>query len=102
MFTLVLVLVASYLLGSIPFGYLAGRSAGIDIRAVGSGNIGATNVVRVLGRRYGYAVFILDFFKGVAAVRISIAIATRVGPAWASAETVGIAAAVCSVIGHSF
>ena len=102
MLIVIVLSVGSYLVGSIPFGYLAGRLAGIDIRAVGSGNIGATNVVRVLGRRYGYAVFILDFFKGVAAVRISIAIATRVGPEWASAETLGIAAAVCSVIGHSF
>src|SRR5438093_5045936 len=64
MLTLVFVLVASYLLGSIPFGYLTGRIAGIDIRQAGSGNIGATNVVRVLGKRYGYPVFILDFLKG--------------------------------------
>src|SRR6516164_9517701 len=68
MLTLVFVLVVSYLLGSIPFGYLAGRIAGIDIRQAGSGNIGATNVVRVLGKRYGYPVFLLDFFKGLGAV----------------------------------
>jgi glycerol-3-phosphate acyltransferase PlsY len=92
----------SYLLGSIPFGYLAGRLAGIDIRTVGSGNIGATNVVRVLGRRSGYVVFILDFLKGAAAVRLSIAVATRVRPEWASPEILGIIAAACSVIGHSF
>ena|SRR5207249_771541 len=61
MLTLAIVLGASYLLGSIPFGYLAGRIAGVDIQRGGSGNIGATNVLRVLGRRYGYAVFVLDF-----------------------------------------
>src|SRR5947209_704599 len=102
MFTLVLVLVASYLLGSIPFGYLAGRIAGIDIRQAGSGNIGATNVVRVLGKRYGYPVFLLDFFKGLGAVEIAIAFARAARPEWGSPEVYGILAAFASVIGHSF
>src|SRR5438874_8878196 len=102
MLTLALVLVGSYLLGSIPFGYLAGRIRGIDIRKVGSGNIGATNVVRVLGKAYGYPVFVLDFLKGLGAVRISIAIATSVRPESTSPEVVGILAAVSAVIGHSF
>jgi acyl phosphate:glycerol-3-phosphate acyltransferase len=102
MFTLALVLVASYLLGSIPFGYLAGRIAGIDILNAGSGNIGATNVVRVLGKRYGYPVFVLDFLKGFGAVRISIAVATAVRPEWGSPEIFGMLAAVSTVIGHSF
>src|SRR5206468_1632222 len=102
MLTLALVLVGSYLLGSIPFGYLAGRIAGIDIRKAGSGNIGATNVVRVLGKRYGYPVFVLDFLKGLGAVRISIAITTGIRPESASPEVFGIFAAVSAVIGHSF
>ena len=55
----------SYLIGSIPAGYLVGRLRGIDIRKVGSGNIGATNVLRVMGRPFGYAVFVFDFLKGV-------------------------------------
>jgi glycerol-3-phosphate acyltransferase PlsY len=58
-----LVLVLSFLIGGIPFGYLAGKIQGIDIRKVGSGNIGATNVFRTLGKRWGTAVFILDFAK---------------------------------------
>ena len=102
MLTLVFVLVASYLLGSIPFGYLAGRIAGIDIRQAGSGNIGATNVVRVLGKRYGYPVFFLDFFKGLGAVEIAIAFARAARPEWGSPEVYGILAAFASVIGHSF
>lgn len=102
MFTLVFVLAASYLLGSIPFGYLAGRIAGIDIRQAGSGNIGATNVVRVLGKRYGYPVFILDFLKGLGAVEIAIAFARAARPEWGSPEMYGILAAFGSVIGHSF
>lgn len=96
------VLVGSYLLGSIPFGYVASRMAGVDIRNFGSGNIGATNVLRVLGKGYGYPVFILDFLKGLAAVRVSMAIAARVAPEWGAAELFGVLAAVASVIGHSF
>ena len=62
--------VFAYLLGSIPFGYLAGLSRGVDIRTVGSGNIGATNVYRTLGKKPGIATFVLDVFKGVAATRV--------------------------------
>jgi len=96
------VVVGSYLLGSIPFGYLAGRIGGIDIRKVGSGNIGATNVVRTLGKRYGYPVFVLDFLKGFGAVKISIAIATEARLESGSPEIFGILAAIVVVIGHSF
>jgi acyl phosphate:glycerol-3-phosphate acyltransferase len=102
MLTLVTVLVASYLLGSIPFGYLAGEIAGVDVRKAGSGNTGATNVLRVLGKPYGYAVFALDFLKGLGAVKISVLIATRVRPEWGSPEIFGIVAAASAVIGHCF
>jgi acyl phosphate:glycerol-3-phosphate acyltransferase len=96
------VVIGSYLLGSIPFGYLAGRIAGIDIRNCGSGNVGATNVLRTLGKGYGYPVFALDFLKGFGAVKISIMIATRAQSEWNSPETFGIVAAISSVLGHSF
>ena len=56
--------IASYLIGAIPFGFIAGWLKGVDLRAVGSGNIGATNAARVLGKKWGYAVFALDFGKG--------------------------------------
>jgi len=102
MVTLAAILVGSYLLGSIPFGYLAGKFAGIDIRKLGSGNIGATNVVRLLGKKYGYPVFALDFLKGFGAVRISMLMATGQSPAWNSPEIFGIAAAMSCVIGHSY
>ena len=101
MVTLVVILIGSYLLGSIPFGYLAGRLAGIDIRKVGSGNVGATNVVRVLGKRYGYPVFALDFLKGFGAVKVSMLMATGRPPEWNSSEIVGILAAMSSILGHS-
>ncbi|HJP83627.1 MAG TPA: glycerol-3-phosphate 1-O-acyltransferase PlsY [Fimbriimonadaceae bacterium] len=62
---LISLFVGSYLLGSIPFGVLVAKSRGIDIMSVGSGNIGATNVVRVLGKGPGYLVFFLDMLKGL-------------------------------------
>jgi glycerol-3-phosphate acyltransferase PlsY len=102
MVTLAVILVGSYMLGSIPFGYLAGRFARIDIRKFGSGNIGATNAVRVLGKKYGYPVFALDFLKGFGAVRISMLMASGPPPGWNSPEIFGIAAAISCVIGHSY
>tara|TARA_B100000315_G_scaffold257282_1_gene305621 strand:- start:2874 stop:3479 length:606 start_codon:yes stop_codon:yes gene_type:complete len=61
----IILLTASYLIGSIPFGFLVGRLVKkIDIREHGSGNIGATNIVRVLGKKWGILVFSLDIFKG--------------------------------------
>jgi glycerol-3-phosphate acyltransferase PlsY len=102
MITLAVILVGSYLLGSVPFGYLAGRFAGVDIRKFGSGNVGATNVVRVLGKRYGYPVFALDFLKGFGAVQMSMQMASGGALGWNSPEIFGIAAAIACVIGHSY
>lgn len=96
------VALVSYLLGSIPAGYIAGRVAGIDIRHAGSGNIGATNVTRVLGKRYGYPVFIVDFLKGLMAVSMSIFIEKRAQPVSAPTELFGTVAAISCVIGHAF
>jgi glycerol-3-phosphate acyltransferase PlsY len=63
----ILTALAAYLLGSIPFGFLAAKAKGIDIRSVGSGNIGATNAMRVLGKPIGIAVLLLDVLKGYVA-----------------------------------
>jgi glycerol-3-phosphate acyltransferase PlsY len=102
MVTLAGVLIGSYLLGSIPFGYLAGRIAGIDVRKAGSGNVGATNVVRVLGKKYGYPVFVLDVSKAFAAVKMSLLIAPGQTQDWNSPQVFGILAAMCSVLGHVY
>jgi len=102
MVTLAMLLLGSYLLGSVPFGYLAGRLKGIDIRQAGSGNVGATNVVRVLGKEYGYPVFALDFLKGFVAVTISMLIVPGRPPEWQSPEIFGTLAAISSVLGHSY
>lgn len=58
-------IVVAYLCGAIPFGLLLGKAKGVDIRRHGSGNIGATNVGRVLGRRWGVLAFLLDTLKGL-------------------------------------
>ena len=88
-------ILGAYLLGSIPFGLLIGLAkAGIDVRTFGSGNVGATNVMRTLGKKVGLAVLILDMAKG--AVPVSIAI----GFGAPTAVVAGVAfAAVC---GHVF
>lgn len=65
-------LIASYLFASIPWGLVLGKIKGIDIRKHGSGNIGATNVTRVLGKWWGRLCFLLDFFKGLIPVVIAV------------------------------
>lgn len=61
----ILCIIVAYLVGSVPFGYLAGRLNGVDLREHGSRNIGATNAVRVLGKKWGVPVFVCDFLKGL-------------------------------------
>src|SRR5438445_8079815 len=69
--TLFVVAAVAYLIGAVPFGYLVARSRGVDIFQEGSGNIGATNVGRVLGKRFGILVFFLDFAKGALPVAVA-------------------------------
>ena len=101
MITAALFLLA-YLAGALPFGYLVGRARGVNLFQVGSGNIGATNAGRVLGRTYGALVFVLDFFKGVLPVALVVPLA-RLWTADAIDENflrVGVAA--CAFLGHLF
>jgi len=70
MIWLIGIAVLCFLVGGIPFGYMAGKIGGIDIREHGSKNIGATNVMRVMGRKYGLPVFILDFLKAFVPVMV--------------------------------
>ncbi len=88
-----LILILGYLVGSIPVGVIVAKSKGIDIMSVGSGNIGATNVARTLGRGLGFLVFGLDVLKGVLP---AIAGAHFVGP------ELSILAGVAAVLGHTF
>ncbi len=95
----------AFLLGSIPTGYLVGRARGVDIRKIGSGNIGATNVFRSLGRGPGVFVFACDALKGLAAV---LAAAGLIGSDWLPAAagsvpaTAGITAGIAAILGHNF
>jgi glycerol-3-phosphate acyltransferase PlsY len=111
-----LIVMVSYLLGSIPFGYLVARAHGMDIRQHGSGNIGATNVMRVLGKKPGYTVFGCDALKGLVAVVAGKYIADHYAliVTQGSAinhttyfvrlpEAIGaISAAIVCIIGHNF
>lgn len=84
---------AGYLLGSLPFGYWVPRVfRGEDIRKLGSGNVGASNVFRVYGRRLGILVAVLDVAKGFAAASIGL---------WAGGALVGVLAASAAMIGHA-
>ena len=85
--------VGGYLLGSLPFGYWLPRLLrGEDIRKQGSGNVGASNVFRVYGRRLGIAVALLDFGKGLAAGLLGL---------WAGGALIGVLAGAAAMIGHA-
>jgi acyl phosphate:glycerol-3-phosphate acyltransferase len=89
-------LLIAYLLGAIPFGYLLVKwKHGVDVRATGSGNIGATNVLRASGRITGVATLALDIAKGYFAVWIAERL-TGESPLWMSA------AALCAMAGHAY
>src|SRR5436190_23724916 len=74
-----LLLAAAYLVGAIPFGYVIGKARGVDLFKAGSGNIGATNAARVLGKKFGFLVFALDFLKGAVPVAVIVPLAKAVG-----------------------
>jgi glycerol-3-phosphate acyltransferase PlsY len=102
--TWLLCILGAYLIGSIPFGVIIARTRGIDIREHGSRNIGATNVGRVLGRKWGALCFVLDVLKGAAPVLITGIVHDVLGrhPAVLTAGQMwwwmGVAAA--AVLGH--
>ena len=97
------VAVAAYLLGSIPTGYLVAKARGIDIRSVGSGNIGATNAFRVLGKPAGTFVLLIDALKGYAAAAWLVALlAPLLDVATVDLNWLRITAGICAVLGHNY
>lgn len=93
-------LLASYLLGAVPFALIAGRLKGVDIRKRGSGNLGATNAIRVLGKPVGLTVFVLDFLKGLVPVLAAGSLPTTF-PA-PQQLAFAFACGVAAVLGHTF
>jgi len=96
---LLIIAALSYLIGSIPSGYLVAKSQGIDIREHGSRNIGATNVLRVVGKKWGYLVFFCDSFKGFFAVKLGATIAAH---ALFSPVLGSVIAAIACILGHNY
>jgi acyl-phosphate glycerol 3-phosphate acyltransferase len=103
-FALALLIACSYLVGGIPFGYLVARARGVDILKMGSGNIGATNVGRVLGRGFGVMVFVLDFAKGAVPVWVAGRIAADypAGSILAWGQLGEVAAGLAAFLGHLY
>lgn len=91
-----------YLCGSLPFGYWAGRLRGIDIRQHGSGNIGATNVVRVLGKPIGIPVFLLDMMKGWLPVFLAASWMKAAGANIELISTAKVVGGFSAVLGHMY
>ena len=95
------ILLAGYLLGSLPCGYLAGRLvAGVDIREQGSGSTGATNVLRVLGKGPALVVFLLDVLKGTGAVVLAKAVLPGAGWAGTGLDGWVVGAGLAALAGH--
>jgi glycerol-3-phosphate acyltransferase PlsY len=93
-FTLVAWLLGAYLIGSVPFGFLIGKMRGVDVRTVGSKNIGATNVFRTVGKKWGLLAFLCDFLKGFLPTFAAKTFASGV-------EWLPIAVGLCCVVGHT-
>jgi acyl phosphate:glycerol-3-phosphate acyltransferase len=97
------VIAGAYLIGSLPTGYLLAQAKGIDIRSVGSGNIGATNVFRILGKPAGILVLVIDGLKGFAACTWYCDLVLRAFSAPAGhEETCRILAGIAVVLGHNY
>ena len=91
-------LVLSYLIGAIPFALLIARTQGVDIRAVGSGNVGATNVYRSVGKSWGVLTFIADVLKGVFTAAALPALLPEAG----HVANIGLLFGCAAVVGHNW
>ena len=90
-----------YLVGSVPTGYLLGRSRGLDIRRHGSGNIGATNVWRVMGRNWGLVAFACDFLKGFLPLYLVRTLGFSGTGSW-SISLLLVLGGLAAIIGHNY
>jgi glycerol-3-phosphate acyltransferase PlsY len=101
-----LAIAGAYLLGSIPFGLLIARAHGKDLRAIGSGNIGATNVSRALGRKWAYVCFALDVLKGLVPMLVTLALVPSLSAPSQTQQVVALflwlAVGCAAILGHVF
>ena len=108
-----LLIIPAYLIGAIPFGLIFSKMNGVDIRQHGSGNIGATNVTRVMGKKWGYPCFFLDVLKGllptlIAGKIIAVKLVSSngdtitAGTATSSGQIAWLCVATACIIGHMF
>jgi glycerol-3-phosphate acyltransferase PlsY len=100
-FSYIVTALMGYLLGSIPTGFLVAKARGVDIRTVGSGNIGATNAFRVLGKGFGIFVLLMDALKGWLAVIVGTWFVSRLLPG-VPLEYLRITAGIAAILGHNF
>lgn len=96
----VILIIGAYLLGSIPFGLVIAGAHGKDLRSIGSGNIGATNLSRALGRKWAYLCFLLDVIKGL--VPMLVAACFISSPPAVTELLLTLAAGCAAVLGHIF
>jgi acyl phosphate:glycerol-3-phosphate acyltransferase len=89
--------IVAFLVGSIPTGYLVARAYGVDIRKVGSGNIGATNVLRSVNRWAGRGVFVVDMLKGFLPVFLAPVCLPLPDP-----SVIQVIACLCAILGHNY
>ena len=88
-------LAAAYLVGGIPFGFIIGKARGVDVRTVGSKNIGATNVFRTVGKKWGLIAFVLDVAKGLVPTLVCRHCGCAQAPSW-----LPLAVGMACVVGH--
>ncbi len=94
---------AAYLLGSIPFGLILAKAHGKDLRSVGSGNIGATNVARALGKKWAYLCFVLDVLKGLVPMIAAMILLPRISDITAVVRlSLWLAVGCAAILGHIF
>ena len=98
----ILLLICSYLLGSIPFGLIIAKAHGKDLRAIGSGNIGATNVSRALGKKWAYICFVLDVLKGAVPMLVAMKVLAVTPHSPWSVMLIWILIGCAAVLGHIF
>jgi len=96
--------IAAYLVGSLPFGFLLARTKGVDIRRLGSGNIGATNVFRTVSKPLGLLAFLLDFAKGLCGVLLLPWLTGQLlgQPELAGSRALALFGGIMTVVGHNW